>query len=177
MRRAAFLSTPPKLTGEIRRFCATLSTTQPALIKAVVFPGCDGNDSFATLPGQVERFGGQSLAGWRIVAWPRVMLHAEPHLVWHSPKDELIDVTMTPDRAAHTVFVPDERASARPAPVRQPLIADSALARWLELAEKGEETGQEAMDAFFKVLKKYARPDDPCTCGSGRQMRKCHPLR
>ena len=27
MRRASFLSTPPKLTGEIRRFCATLAAT------------------------------------------------------------------------------------------------------------------------------------------------------
>lgn len=177
MRRAAFLSTPPKLTGEIRRFCASLSAVEPVLVKAVVFPGCDAPDSHATLPGQVDRFGGSALAGWRIVGWPRVMLHAEPHLIWHSPKDELIDVTATPDRAAHSVFVADERAAGRPAPIRLALTQDGALSRWMELAERGEETSTEAMDAFLKVLKKFARPDDPCHCGSGRQMRKCHPLR
>lgn len=177
MPRAAFLSTPPKLTGEIRRFCATLSTAEPVLVKAVVFPGCDGADAFANLPGQIERFAGRPLPGWRIVVWPRVLLHAEPHVIWHSPKDELIDVTATPDRATRTVFVADQRAAGRPAPVRQALVADSDLARWLDLAKKGEEGSDAAMDAFARVLRKYARPDDPCTCGSGRQMRKCHPLR
>lgn len=177
MRRATFLSTPAKLTGEIRRFCATLSDTTPLVLKAVVFPGCDSQDAFANLTTQVERFGGSSLPGWRIVIWPRVMLHAEPHMVWHSPKDEVIDVTATPDRATHSVFVPDPRAAERPSPVRLALAKDADLARWMTLAERGEEAGDAGMDAFMKVLRRHARPDDPCTCGSGRQMRKCHPLR
>lgn len=177
MRRAAFLSTPPKLTGEIRRFCADLSTAEAIIVKAVVFPGCDDPDSFVSLPGQIGRFGGTMLAGWRIVGWPRVMLHAEPHLIWHSPKDELIDVTATPDRAAHSIFVADGRAAQRPDPVRRALTQDATLARWMDLAEQGEDVSAEAMDAFLKVLKKFARPGDPCHCGSGRQMRKCHPLR
>ncbi|HTH18103.1 MAG TPA: hypothetical protein VL974_15700 [Magnetospirillum sp.] len=176
MRRATFLSTPPKLTGEIRRFCATLSTAEPQVLKAVPFPGCDG-DCWDNLPGQVERFGGKALAGWRVVAWPRVMLHAEPHLVWHSPKDELIDVTATPDRAPHSVFVADETASRESRPRRQALVSNPDLAGWMDLADNGEEAGNAALDLFLKVLKKFARPDDPCYCGSGRQMRKCHPLK
>lgn len=176
MRRATFLSTPAKLTGEIRRFCATLSATEPVVIKAVPFPGCDG-ECWDNLPGQIQRFGGQAVAGWRIVVWPRVMLHAEPHLIWHSPKDELIDVTATPDRAPHAVFVADPRAADRPAPIRQALTTDADLARWLAITDAGQEETEAGMATFLKVLKKFARPDDPCHCGSGRQMRKCHPLR
>jgi len=176
MRRATFLSTPPKLTGEIRRFCATLSDAEPHVVKAVPFPGCDG-DCWTNLPGQCARFGGTSLAGWRVVIWPRVMAHAEPHLIWHSPKDELIDVTATPDNAPQSVFVADARVVQGAAPSRMALTNDPDLARWLELARSGQEGTDAAYDAFLKVLKKYARPGDPCHCGSGRQMRKCHPLR
>lgn len=176
MRRATFLSTPPKLTGEIRRFCTSLSAAEPMVVKAVPFPGCDG-DCHANLPGHLERFGGTALVGWRVVVWPRVMLHAEPHAIWHSPKDELIDVTATPDRAPHAVFVADPAAVEGTRPRRVALTKDGDLAQWMELAEQGQEGETVAMDLFLKVLKKFARPDDPCYCGSGRQMRRCHPLK
>lgn len=176
MRRATFLSTPPKLTGEIARFCASFCAATPVLVKAVQFPGCDG-DCFTNLPGQIDRFGGSILAGWRIVVWPRVLLHAEPHLIWSSPKDELIDVTATPDRAAKTLFVADPTADVHSRPRRQALVKDADLDAWVALGERGEEDSDAALDLFLKVLKKHARPDDPCYCGSGRQMRKCHPMR
>ncbi len=175
MARAAFLTTPPKLTGEIRRFCQTITPqAQPMQVKVVPFPGCDG-DAFANLPVQMAGFGGQAVAGWRLAIWPRVLIHAEPHLIWHSPKDELIDVTAATDGAARSIFLPDIQAASRPHPVRAALVADGALAQWLALADAGQEGSDAALDLFLKVVRKFARPNDPCPCGSGRQMRKCHP--
>lgn len=174
MRPAATLATPPKLTGEIRRACAELAAAEPIFVKLVPFPGCD-TDSFANFPGQCERFGGEEVAGWRIVVWPRVMIQAERHLIWRSPKDELIDVTPA-GGGAQALFLPDPDSAGKPSPKRFALVRDANLARWIALAEDGKEMEQEALQAFAQVMLAHAKPTDPCHCGSGRQMRRCHPL-
>lgn len=175
MRRAAFLTTPAKISGEVQRFCQSLTTQPPQMIKAVPFPGCDGDDPAVILPGHIERFGGCAVQGWRILSWPRVMLHAEPHWVWHSPKDELIDVCATADRAGQAVFLAAEPQTI-PTVQRLALIRDANLLAWLDLAAQNRESENQAMDLFLAVVKKHSRPGDPCWCGSGRQLRKCHPF-
>ncbi|MEW5726741.1 MAG: hypothetical protein AB1918_02840 [Pseudomonadota bacterium] len=175
MRRSSFLDTPPKLTGEIRRFCAAVAAAEPLFIKLVPFPGCEA-DSVANLPGQCARFGGTAVDGWRVVVWPRVLIQAERHLIWHSPKDELIDVTPA-GGGASTLFLPDPEAGAKPGPIRHPLVRDANLARWIALAAEGREMAPEALRAFADVVRAHAKPTDPCHCGSGRQMRRCHPVK
>lgn len=175
MRRASYLASPAKLTGEIRRCCAELAPAEPIFVKLVPFPGCE-SDSFANFPGHLSRFGGEAVAGWRVVVWPRVMIQADRHLIWHSPKDELIDVTPA-GGGASTLFLPDPEAEAKPSPRRFALVRDAALARWIDLAEAGREMDPDAMKAFATVLKTHAKPNDPCHCGSGRAMRKCHPVK
>jgi hypothetical protein len=175
MRHTSLLATPPKMTGEIRRVCAELVPAEPFFVKLVPFPGC-GTDSFANFPGQCERFGGgTAVMGWRMVVWPRVMVQAERHLIWHSPKDELIDVTPA-GGGAQTLFLPDPDADSKPSPKRFPLVRDAHLSRWIALCEQGKENATEALEAFGHVLYAHAKPTDPCHCGSGRQMRRCHPL-
>lgn len=178
-RRNSFLSTPTKITGELRRFCSTLAPDGfPLMVKAVPFPGCD-LDAEANLTAQIARFGGSRQWGWRLVVWPRVFIQAERHVIWHSPKDELIDITPTGDYTATIAFLPDSAAEASLEPVRRAALSnDAQLARYLDALARGD-AGPEStgMDLFLSVVRRFARPDSPCWCGSGRQLRKCHPWR
>lgn len=176
MKRVSALVTPPKLTGQVRQFCVSLTpAAEPMAVKVVPFPGLPPEFPDEALKAHIKGFGGEVAPGWRIRLWPGVMMEAAPHQVWLSPKGELIDVIRADDGASQILFLPD--AEAGPDIRRAALVADPLVARWLDLAATADEASDELLDAYLAVVRKYAKPNDPCFCGSGRQLRKCHPFR
>ena len=97
---------PPDVTEVVQAFASELSPLPPVRVplriddKAVYGWPADG------VREKIRADGGSIGFGWRLRAWPEVLLTAEPHAVWVDPDGSLIDIT--PDVAAGdtSLFVP-----------------------------------------------------------------------
>ncbi len=101
-------TTPSSLTDAVRSFCGrVVKDSNPVFIPVNPAPEAKAGEYHLNVPAHVERNGGQPRCGWVVwIAEPR-WIEAEFHLVWESPKGELVDMTPKVDGEKTVLFIPD----------------------------------------------------------------------
>jgi hypothetical protein len=156
-------------------------------------------ECFNTVDRQIELESGSRALGWRIVECPNIYIEGEFHAVWRSPAGSLYDL-LPEEGEARTLFAPDPSRTwtgERVANVRLALLDHPAVRRFIECGERwdralrgraGEEVTLDRSDLhglqltpeerrqFMALVIAHRGRNDPCYCGSGRKMKKCHGL-
>lgn len=102
------LTTPTTITPEILALCQRLGCTSvPEFVPVETHLEAEESDCFIDVEKQRNDHGGDSVIGWQIWEWPGVMIEAEFHAVWRSPRGRLVDVSYKPDGERQILFVPD----------------------------------------------------------------------
>lgn len=99
---------PSMATEAVQSFVAELST-EPAVTIPVWDEDEDGLYGWPAdgVRRKISAHGGSIRFGWRLRAWPRVVLVAEFHAVWVDPDGALIDITPSVTEGKTSLFAPD----------------------------------------------------------------------
>ncbi|CAH5472694.1 hypothetical protein WNJ68_03495 [Klebsiella grimontii] len=111
----------------------------PEWVKSDPFPGAEEKDCFINVERAIEKNGGRAVNGWTIWQVPGVFIEAEFHCVWEKESGVMLNVTPYPNRPDKILFLPDHTrvyTGKQLDNVRQPLVNDPDVIRWLYLARR-----------------------------------------
>jgi hypothetical protein len=102
------MTTPPRITADVRRLCRKLGDVdEPVFISVEARTDCGINDCFIDVEKQVEDSGGSIQHGWLVWEIPGIIIEGEFHAVWRKLDGSLLDVTRKQDGETLVLFVPD----------------------------------------------------------------------
>ena len=141
------MTTPSRITSDIRKLCRKFGTADDPVFVAVT-PRADSlhGDCFVDVDRQVSEHGGSSQHGWLIWEWPGVMVEGEFHAVWRAEDSTLVDVTVKQDGETRILFAPDRErrfAERRVFTVRHAIANDPRVAEFISTAERFERLSDE----------------------------------
>jgi hypothetical protein len=198
-----FDRTPETIGAHVISFCKSIvGSAFPQYVPVEPTAKASVRDCFYAVAEKQKRAGGSIVFGWNIWTWPRVWLKAEHHAVWKDDADHLIDVTPKPNGISRIVFLSDStrpydyEGNRRLGNICKSLQRDPAIedvfAAEREVFEFEENnsipgslvvTGDAAQYRGLQLIKeyrlatvalKYLRDSQPCLCGSGKPVRRCH---
>lgn len=127
-------------TPETLNFCLqVVPDAHAVLIKNEPFSGAEVMDCFSNVEMVIEQNGGRAVYGWAIWQVPGVYIEAEFHCIWENDAGEMLDITPYTYRTENILFLPDSTRIYRGQQVdniRQALVNDPDVIRWLYLARK-----------------------------------------
>lgn len=129
---------PRSLSPALRKFCKTISPSEPVFINSIPVQGSVTGFCFENVERKVRKSGGAVAYGWAIWNLPSLYFEAEHHAVWRNKNGNLIDVSPQMASRRRMLFLPDETSvydSMRP---RQNIIApDGITTAALEMTNLG----------------------------------------
>lgn len=193
-------TTPKKIDATIQTFAKSINPGG-ALVYVNVSPSADAepHECFNNVRRCVEKNGGREMLGWAIWSWPGVFIEAEHHSVWRKPDGSISDPTPTGQREARVLFLEDGAAdydhatNRRRDNIRAALRQDATIAAYLNASKefhayleahsigKTIQAPRNELAALswrnhrilVEIRRRYLGPNDLCTCGSGRKVKKC----
>lgn len=182
--------TPRSITPKIDEFCKSISSFAPQFIVVSPIPQSRINDCFNNVKHYVEKVGGKQIFGWAIWQRANILLHAEAHSIWESPKGEMIDITPHQGNDEKILFLRDisiqYQGNIIPSIYKQ--LTDSFLVKeFIELLNKRNHIMTETsgdtvalpIDMVHRIYElnvtfsiKVGR-NELCPCGSGKKYKRC----
>lgn len=194
-------TTPSKITGQVRDFCATIKPgAEPVYMAVQPMDFATRDHCFQNVQAVVHVDGGTIVYGWMIWVMPNVYIEAEHHAVYQDSSGGLRDVTPKVHEEQSILFLRDDerpydwvdfkrrdnfRRALSSHPSVQPyldLAAETAAVfdkhsreHTLSLTLDGEmkEYAKRAFSTQSEFLRFAVQADSSCTCGSGKKVRKC----
>lgn len=132
---------PASLTApETKKLCQQIAPdVNPIWVQSKPLPGASEKDCFLIVEDHIEHHGGKAVFGWVIWQVPGVFIEAEFHCIWRNSDGVMHDVTPYPYHFDNILFLPDNAhlySGRQVDNVRQALVNDRDVIRWLYLASK-----------------------------------------
>ncbi|MCI5157955.1 MAG: hypothetical protein D3906_05840 [Candidatus Electrothrix sp. AUS1_2] len=156
-----------KISQFVLNFCENISSEKPILVPLRPVVSEPINECFIVVPEHISSNGGKQKIGWCIHVWRKVLIEAEFHCVWESPKGELIDISPKIYNIDSIIFLPDSAknySGLQVDNIRKPLANDSSVLLFIRLmgehyrdVNKGDLANQygkiQVDDAFIEKYK------------------------
>jgi hypothetical protein len=195
---------PERAGPEVDRACRSIGLAgSPVFVPVVPAPDALANRCIHNVRRAAERGEGDVVVGWKILAWPRILVQFIGHAVLKSGErlvcitpdshgDEQIlfvaDPSLTFDASDPMARMPSQQAAVDPHPDVAAFISVHDQIRALKERFPPSSgslllTGADAV-AFARLERSQVRlireislrtlrPNEPCVCDSGRRFRKC----
>jgi len=136
--------TPPVITEPIQTLCRELDASQePGYVPVRQSRGSKSLECFVNVRRKVAKDGGRIQFGWTIWEWPGVMIEAERHANWISPRGNEIDITPKPSGISEILFLPTNtwtydyrRRAKRFHNIRRPVVDDPLVVEFIRISEQ-----------------------------------------
>ena len=132
--------TPDKLEPSILKFCDSIvPNQQPLYVDVKPLFNKPVNECFVIVPEHMAIYGGEQIFGWYIGEWPKVLIEAIFHAIWHTKDGILIDITPKEIATNRILFLPDPHRKYEGRQVdniRNPLTGDKRIRRFCQLAHE-----------------------------------------
>jgi hypothetical protein len=195
---------PAKVTPGIGRACSSIGLQgSPVFVRIEPARDADANRCIYNVRRAAERGDGEVVLGWKILAWPRVLVQFIGHAVLRN-RERLLCIT--PDRHGdeQVLFVADPSIEfdaadpmARMPSLQVALDPHRDVAEFISVQEQIRAlketfppssgplllTGADAValkrleGLQVRLIREIAlrtrKPNEPCVCDSGRKFRKC----
>jgi hypothetical protein len=195
---------PEKIDHRIASLIEEIGVSEePLYIDVTPEPYAEVKECFSAVNRKVGKDGGSRQLGWQIWQIPDIMIEAEFHAVWKSPKGKLVDITPKSKPINRILFVPDcnskydgsQRNNIRLNLSGNRLVDDfirtsdaihrlmnkgqRAYMREIDLSDDEALTYQSLLDIKKMILQMAVAGKSInalCICGSGKKYRFCHAL-
>lgn len=174
---------------------------EPLYIDVTPEPYAEVKECFSAVSQKIDKDGGSSQLGWEIWQIPGIMIEAEFHAVWKSPKGKLLDITPKSRPIDKILFIPDrnskydgaQRNNVRLNVSGKRLVDDyirtsdaihhlmnkgrRAYKREIDFSDDEAITYQLLMKIKIMILKMALADKNIntlCICGSGKKYQFCH---
>ena len=131
---------PDKVTSPVKRLHNRIAPNERLqYVKVLIESDAEINECFPNLERKIKRDGGGIQYGWAIWYLPGILMEAEFHAVWVSPKGELIDISPHQIQFKEILFLPDSGTvySGRQINnIRIPLNKDPRMKEYIRLHEE-----------------------------------------
>ncbi|EPU8564756.1 hypothetical protein ACVZYT_002500 [Yersinia enterocolitica] len=125
---------------ETLEFCQKIvPDVHPIILNSDPFPEAEEMDCFLNVEKAIAKNGGRAVYGWAIWQVPGIYIEAEFHCIWENDAGEMLDVTPYSYRMDNILFLPDITRIYKGRQIdniRQALVNDPDVIRWLYLARK-----------------------------------------
>ena len=191
-------TTPIRVTDKIMELCSGIAPdVHPEYVPVAVQEWSQPMECFPNVERMVQEKGGQQINGWAIWQWANILVEAEAHSVWQSPKGELIDITPHDNEESQILFLRDDSmmySGQKIGNVRLALTDSPLVAELIDLSQKTEAVMSdykpgtkipveelqkrlapmaERRRAIIVQMNQKAGRNDPCPCQSGLKYKKC----
>jgi len=100
------VTTPTKITKEIRNNCAQISSHRPLFLSVTPMENATELRCWSNVLGLIKQKGGRGLTGW--IYWASKWgWETQFHVVWESPQGQIIDPTPARNGERTILFLPD----------------------------------------------------------------------
>ena len=131
---------PDKVTSPVKRLRNRIAPNERLqYVKVLIESDAEINECFSNLERKIKRDGGGIQYGWAIWYLPGILMEAEFHAVWVSPKGELIDVSPRQIQFKEILFLPGSGTvylGRQIDNIRIPLNKDPRVKEYIRLYEE-----------------------------------------
>lgn len=184
-------TTPVRVTDKVMELCSGIvSDVVPAYVPVAAQEWSLPSECFPNVQKMVRENGGQQVNGWAIWQWANVLVEAEAHSVWQSPKGRLVDITPHDNGETDILFLADPDMvydNNTIASVRSALTSSPLVAELIQLMDERDRIMCATPGRMCKipknllirimqiqmVLQMEVGRNDPCPCQSGFKYKKC----